>query len=85
MRRRARLFHVVLKDGNGRLFEADVNAETYQLACNAAEITVPGTVAVWYRLESELAGRCAKCGCFVEIHERYQTDRAGNLKCADCK
>lgn len=83
MRQRHRLFTVTVKDGAGRLSSVSVHAETFQLACGAAEATVRGSVAVYYVLEGEVAGRCSKCGCFIEIHERYQC-RGGVLKCVDC-
>lgn len=84
MRQRSRLYHVTVKTPDGKILTVDVQAETFQLACRSAEAEFTAAVAVHYTVESEIAGRCSKCGCFIEIHERYQC-RGDVLKCPECK
>ena len=83
MRERARLFTVIMATPNGAV-EAEIWAETPQLACAAAE-SAAGTNAraVHYTMEADVLGRCDRCSGFIESQERYQRVR-GVVRCADC-
>lgn len=83
MRERARLFTIQLAHPDRGRIEADVWAETPQLACAAAEAEVTGARAVHFTMEADVLGRCDKCHSFIESGERHQRVR-GVVRCSDC-